>query len=146
MRDVSPNDPYAESGSDAVEKSRSRMKANAIRASFEDADQLEQRGHLLIARSRRMSAIAGVIVGALILLSATLLLVCYHAYDGTQDGLLVGNWAMLGALVSMGATNFAWAWLSQQRRLAEVGRNLIARADYQRKLAAMRAEKAEGAT
>ena len=143
MPDRTPAEPYTDSGIHAAVQAHARTKAESVLLSLADADQLENHAHMLIARSKRKTVVAAVVLGGAILVSASLLFVCYHAYDGTQDGLIRGNWAMLGVLVSLGGSNFAWAWLSQQRRLREVGLKLLTRAEYQRRRALLEKGKAD---
>jgi hypothetical protein len=146
MAQREPADPYSVSGRGAAGLSLLRMKQEALQRSIDDADGLESRGHGLIQRSsRRARAAFGAIGGALI---ATVLfvMVAARSFDGTYEGLLVGNWAMLGAVVCVGGLTFSWSWLSSLGRLRETGQRLVRRAEYQRRLATLQLTEIEHAT
>jgi hypothetical protein len=137
MAERADNDPYQESGHDAAASTRQRMKSEQLIACMKDAEQLELRGHMLIARGRRMTYVSVSVLIALIGVGLGLMFHCMRAYDGSYEGALAGNWSMLGALMALGAANFAWGWVSSQRRLADLGRRLIGRAEYQRRIATL---------
>ena len=137
MAERHDSDPYEESGRDAAASARQRMKSEQLKACMEDAGQLERRGHMLIARGRRMTYVSVTVLIMLIGLGAGLMLYCMRSYDGTYEGAMSGNWSMLGSLLALGAANFAWGWVNSQRRLADLGRRLIGRAEYQRRIATL---------
>jgi hypothetical protein len=138
-------DPYSVSGRSAAGQTQLRMKCDALQRSIEDADQLERRGLGLIQRSSRRTLLAGGAI-AVALVSTTLLgMVAVNAHDGTYDGVLVGNWAMLGAVVCLGGLSIAWGWLSSLQRLRETGQRLMRRAEYQRRVAMLQLTEIEHA-
>lgn len=114
------------------------MTGEAIEASLRDADALEQHAAGVLRRGRR-NARVGL---ACMLLAAGVGLAlgaeAATAPDGTYEGLLKANWAMLGVVVALGALNFAWGWRDSGRRLQVTARRLLQRAEYQRKIARAR--------
>jgi hypothetical protein len=139
-------DPYSVSGHSAAGQTRLRMKCEALQRSIEDADDLERRGHGLIRRSNRRRLYAGGTIASTLVAAALLSTVAANAHDGTYEGVLAGNWAMLGAVVSVGGLTFAWSWLSSLVRLRETGLRLLRRAEYQRRLATLQLTEIEHAT
>ena len=128
-------DPYTQSGAHAAARQRCQILQDARSASLRDADALQQHAGTVILRGRR-----GVRLGAglfALLAAGTVLLgwVALDAFESGPDGMLRGNWAMLGFVAGLGALNFAWGWTMNQRRLAETGRRLIRRAEHQRGMA-----------
>jgi hypothetical protein len=136
-------DPYTESGSFAVVQVRSRERRDVLLSSLADADELEARGHRLLARSKRrivqgvaLLFVAGCAAGWLGYTAVT-------AADGSYVGALRGNWSMLGCVLAVAALNFIWGWIGVQRRFRETGRRLLTRAEYQRRLAALQLQEVD---
>lgn len=142
-QDGSSSDPYTESGAHAAVQQRHNIRQSTLASSLRDADALEQHGRTVIARGRRGVWLAA---GLLVLLALGIVAmgsVVKNALDAGPEGALLGNWAMLGFVVGLGALNFSWSWLVHQRRLGDTGRRLIRRADYQRSMAALQLKEAE---
>ena len=134
---MTPAEPYLVSGTRAAVSVISRQKHDALMASINDANALETRGHAVIDSASRNSLLA---VGGMVLtagVATTLGSYAVRSMDGSYEGVLRGNWCMLGFVVMLGVLNFEWGWLSVQRRRRETGQRLLRRAECQRRLATL---------
>lgn len=122
------------------------MQLQALENSMLDADGLVAHGYVVIRRGVRESYYALAAILVCVVLIVVFGVVAARSPDGTYDGMLAANWSMLGVVVAIGALNFAWGWYASRRRLCETGRRIIRRAEYQRRLAALRLSEAEHET
>lgn len=143
MEQERTGDPYTESGAHAALQQRQHNRQSTLVSSLRDADALEQQGKVVIVRGRRGVWLASGVLVLLVLGTAALGRVVLGAFRAGPEGVSLGNWAMLGFMLALGALNFAWGWLLNQRRLGETGRRLIRRAEYQRAMATLQLKEAE---
>jgi hypothetical protein len=130
-------DPYLDSGRRAATQSVVRMKCEALKSSISDADELTRRAHTLMLRSARQKRAAWAAMIAALLGCTGLAVAAGSAVDGTYEGVLLANWAILGCFICIGVFGFASGWYSKLRRLRETAQRLQTRAEYQRKLATL---------
>jgi hypothetical protein len=139
-------DAYQDSGRSAAGQRQLRMKVEALNSSIKDANELEQRGLLLIRRSARMTRLACAVTMLPVIAGVALGAAASNSFDGTHEGVLLANWAILGCFVCVGGLAFASTWYSNVRRLRETGKRLMTRAEYQRRLASLRLSEIEHET
>jgi hypothetical protein len=139
-------DPYLVSGRSAASSSLLRMKQEAFQRSVADAESLARQGRKVLARCSRGELGAAATITLATPVAGLTWIIAIGAYDGTYEGAATGNWCMLGFTVCLGAIMFGWGWWSSLRRLRETGKRLLARADYQTKLATLQLSEIENAT
>jgi hypothetical protein len=136
-------DPYTESGAHAAVRQRGHLRQQARIASLRDADDLERHARAVIARGRRGVWLAACVFSLVALGDAALAWLALECLRDGPESMQLGNWAMLGFVVGLGALHFLWGWLVSQYRLGGVGRRLIRRAEYQRAMAALHMKEAD---
>lgn len=141
MNDARRYGPYHRSGRRARMKWRRREKQQGLVASLTDADSLEARGEMVTRRAVRDARLSMLAMFASLSGAVLLVIAAFSLKDGSYEGAVGAHWAILFAVVLLGALNFAWGWYGRSRELRQTGSRLQARAEYQRKLAALELRK-----
>ncbi len=141
MKDAPTPGPYRRSGRRARLLWRRRLKRQGLVSSLTDADSLHARGELVSSRAVRTARMALLTMAGCVAGAVWLLVTGLQSKDGSYEGAMRAHWSILGAVILLGALNFAWGWYERSRELRETGAKLRARAEYQRKLAALQLKK-----